>query len=93
MEEFNESGEKVPAEDNYAYLLQAGSFKSPDDANRLRAELILTGMQAFTKEVEHQNGTWHRVMVGPFDSKLELTRAKNSLAEANIESIQLRIKR
>jgi len=32
-------------------------------------------------------------MVGPFDTKLELNRTRNTLAEANIESIQLRVKR
>ena len=93
VEEYNNSGEKVAVEEDYAYLLQAGSFRDREDANRLRGELILQGMVVFIKEVEQASGTWHRVMVGPFDSKRMMTRARNSLAEANIESITLRVKR
>lgn len=93
VEEFDESGEKVAAQDNYSYLLQAGSFKSKDDANRMRAELILRGHEVNIKEIEYQDQAWHRVIVGPFDTELLMTRARNDLAEANIESIQQRIKR
>jgi len=73
--------------------LQAGSFRSKDDADRLRGELILQGLEAFTKEVEQTSGIWHRVMVGPFDSKLQLNRTRTKLAAADIETIQLRVKR
>ena len=93
VEEYDQQGNKVQAPENYAYLLQAGSFKSRDDADRLRAELILQGHEAVIREVEQASGTWHRVIVGPYDNERDLTRARNSLAEANIESIKLRVKR
>lgn len=93
VEEYDQSGSKVPAPENYAYLLQAGSFRLATDADRLRAELILTGYEVTVREVEQASGMWHRVLVGPFDSERELTRARNRLAEANIETMQLRIKR
>jgi cell division protein FtsN len=92
VEEYDQSGKKVVAEDHYAYLLQAGSFKAREDADRLRAELILQGHEAMIKEVENAKGVWHRVIIGPFDNKRDLTRARNRLAEANIESLQLRVK-
>ena len=93
VEEYDQSGNKVIAEPNYAYLLQAGSFKAREDADRLRAKLILQGYEAVIKQVEQASGTWHRVIVGPYGSELELTRARNGLAEANIETIKLRVKR
>ncbi len=93
VEEYDQSGERVPAEDNYAYLLQAGSFKAREDADRLRAQIILRGHEAVIKQVEQASGTWHRVIVGPFDSELNLTRAKTNLAEANIETLKKRVKR
>ena len=93
VEEYSSTGEKVIAPENYAYLLQAGSFRSREDADRLRAQLILRGLEVFVKEVEQASGIWHRVMVGPLDSELLLNRTRNSLAEANIETIKLRIKR
>jgi len=93
VEEYNNDGKKVQVVEDFAYLLQAGSFRSKDDADRLRGELILQGLEAFTKEVEQTSGIWHRVMVGPFDSKLQLNRTRTKLAAADIETIQLRVKR
>ena len=93
VEEYDQAGNKVIAEANYAYLLQAGSFRDEADADRLRAELILQGFEAVIKEVEQASGTWHRVIVGPYESEREMIRARNRLAEANIESIQLQVKR
>lgn len=92
VEEYDLAGNKVVAESNYAYLLQAGSFKSVEDADRLRAQLILQGHEVVIKEVENVKGVWHRVIVGPFDNERDLTRARNRLAEADIESMQLRVK-
>ncbi|MFT7243015.1 MAG: cell division protein FtsN [Candidatus Azotimanducaceae bacterium] len=93
VEEYTTSGEKVVVEEDLAYLLQAGSFRNKEDAERLRGELILQGLEVFVRTVEQANGGWHRVMVGPFDTKLELTRTRNVLAEANIESIPIQLKR
>lgn len=93
VEEYNSAGKKVAVKEDYAYLLQAGSFRAKEDAEHLRAELILQGMTVFTKEIEQASGTWHRVMVGPFDSELNMSRARRALAESKIESITLRVKR
>ena len=93
VEEYDRAGNKVVAESHYAYLLQAGSFRDEADADRLRAELILQGFEAVIKEVEQASGTWHRVIVGPYESEREMTRARNRLAEANIETIRLQVKR
>lgn len=75
----------------HSYLLQAGSFRKADDADALRAELILLGMNAFVRRIENDGNTWHRVLVGPIESDLELTRQRRKLAEANIASIALRV--
>ena len=93
VEEYDRAGNKVVAESHYAYLLQAGSFRDEADADRLRAELILQGFEAVIKEVEQASGTWHRVIVGPYESEREMTRDRNRLAEANIETIRLQVKR
>jgi cell division protein FtsN len=93
VEEYSASGKKVVVEEEFAYLLQAGSFRKKEDADRLRGELILQGLDVFVRSVEQSSGAWHRVMVGPFDTKLALNRTRNILAEADIESIQLRVKR
>ncbi|MBV1879254.1 MAG: SPOR domain-containing protein [Pseudomonadales bacterium] len=77
---------------NYIYALQAGSFKKLDDANRRRGQIILLNMPVIIKQITKDNAIWHRVMVTPIESKLALNRARAQLANANIESIQLRLK-
>ena len=91
VEEYSPTGEKVRVEDNCIYVLQVGSFKNSDDADRLRGELILMGMEVSIKDVEAKSQLWHRVIVGPFDSKLKLGRTRTRLAGANIEALQMRL--
>lgn len=91
VEEYTPDGAKVGVPAPSAYLLQAGSFRNADDADRLRAELILLGMDVFTREVETDDGKWTRVLVGPLDTQLEMERQRRRLAEANIASIALKV--
>jgi cell division protein FtsN len=91
IEEYTPEGKKVVVKQNYSYALQAGSFRNPADADRLRAKLILMGLQVIIQPVEQQDSVWHRVLVGPIDTRLELDRTRNRLAQANIVSIQLRM--
>jgi hypothetical protein len=90
VEEYTKSGEKVVV-DNSKWVLQAGSFKDPIDADERRATLILLGLDVGIRKVKVTGDTWHRVMVGPFDSKLELNRAQDKLAQAQVSSIPLKI--
>ena len=92
IEEY-ESGEQVKVEDSFAYILQTGSFNTVNDANEMRAELLLMGLDAFIREVEVEGETWHRVIVGPLGTDLALNRAQDKLAQAQIESLPLRINR
>jgi len=73
------------------YLLQAGSFRSRNDADRLRAELILAGLDTQIDAVDGSKGTWHRVQVGPFMSRSRLNKAQDMLASMNIESLLVRV--
>ena len=91
IEEYTPEGKKLALETEYSYALQAGSFVRQADADRLRARLLLLGLQAFIQRVKHDDTTWHRVLVGPLDSKLALDRTRIRLAAQNIESIQLRM--
>ena len=74
------------------YHLQAGSFKAPRDADERRAELLLLGLTAFIETKPIQDTTWHRVMIGPFDSDIQLSRAHSLLAANNFQSIPISTK-
>jgi hypothetical protein len=68
-------------------LLQAASFRSRDDAERLRAALLLMDLPAATSAITLNNGAWYRVTVGPFHSRVKAERAMTQLREKDIAAI------
>ena len=91
VEEYNQEGLLIESPNPFAYLLQAGSFRDPNDADRLRGSLILQGLEVFVKKINVNGATWYRVMVGPFKTDLGLNRAQDKLAAAQIESIPIKV--
>lgn len=76
----------------HRYLLQAGSFRDPADAERMRARLILEGFPGVrTDRSDGSNGVWYRVRIGPFDNKTDMNRAHNKLGKLNIIPMPIRI--
>ncbi|WP_370280543.1 SPOR domain-containing protein [Pontibacterium sp.] len=73
------------------YLLQAGSFRSAQDADRMRAQLILLGLPNVRSEkTTSGNGIWYRVRTGPFKNRTELSAATNKLAKQNIFPLKIK---
>lgn len=86
--------ESTEARHGESFLLQAGSFRRAEDADRRRAELILQGYSVRVQPVELESGdTWHRVMIGPFDNVNALHRAQDKLVSAGIETLPIRVKK
>lgn len=67
------------------YYLQAGAFQNPNDADNLKAQLALLGIETViqTGEVAGK-GVFHRVRAGPFDGMDEVNRTRSLLAQNNI---------
>lgn len=83
-----------PSPNDQRYLLQAGSFRNTQDADRRRAELILQGFQASIQAVNLDNGdSWHRVMIGPYDNLNTMKKAKQNLASNGIETLPIKMKK
>ena len=72
------------------FLLQAGSFKQPQDADRRRAELLLLGLDASVEEAKTDNGRWYRVYIGHFDSRSKLQSARSVTAQQGIDTLLLK---
>lgn len=72
------------------YLLQAASFRSRNDAERLRAALLLMDLPAATHAISLDSGVWYRVTVGPFDTETTAQRALTRLRENDIAAIWAR---
>ena len=80
--------------DNTVYLLQAGSFRNSADADQLRAQLLLLNLTATVEKARTRTGdTWHRVLVGPFESRSKLAKARSILASNEISSLLLKRRR
>ena len=85
--------DQKPAASAKKYLLQAGSFRSNKDAERLRAQLLLEGLTPRVEKVSVGGGeTWHRVQLGPFADRASLQNAQEVLASKNIDSLLLQLK-
>ncbi len=75
------------------YLLQAGSFRSRQQADQLRARLALLGLETSVQAVTVDNGqTWHRVRVGPFNNLHDLNDARALLKRNGVDAILIRLK-
>ena len=72
------------------YLLQAGSFRQREDADRRRAELLLLGLEPAIEENTGENGRWFRVYLGPFDSRSKMSKARSLTAAQNIDTLLLK---
>ncbi|KAF0805605.1 hypothetical protein A6D6_02246 [Alcanivorax xiamenensis] len=80
--------------DGKIYMLQAGSFRNAGDADRRRAELILKGYEVRLQPVKLENGdTWHRVMIGPYNSVNTLHKAQDQLASNGVETLPIQVKK
>ncbi len=72
------------------YLLQAGSFRQQDDADRRRAELLLLGLEPKVEEASGDNGRWFRVYLGPFESRSRMAKARSLTAAQDIDTLVLK---
>jgi cell division protein FtsN len=75
----------APAEPVPLYYLQAGAFQNANDADNLKAQLAMLGVEAViqTADVADQ-GVFHRVRVGPFRALDEVNRTRTLLTQNNI---------
>ena len=79
-----------PPASDARFLLQAGSFRGAEKAEVLRARILLLGLPCRTQQVTVQGGgVWHRVFVGPYDSKQQMEQAAAQLRAQDIDPLPL----
>ncbi len=75
------------------YILQAGSFKQFEEADKLKARLALQGIEAHIQKVKiNDTDTWHRVRIGPLNNIKSLNQTRRRLRDLGIASIVIRNK-
>ncbi len=70
--------------------LQTGAFRSPEEADRRRAQIRLLGLPARVQTgSDGQGQALHRVLAGPFNAAAALDAARRTLAAAGLDAIPL----
>ncbi len=66
--------------------LQAGSFSTEADAEKLKARLALLGMEASIQSVTiPDKGVRHRVRIGPYQNSREMDEARTTLKQNGMD--------
>lgn len=75
------------------YILQAGSFRRFEDADRRKAELALLGVVGVVQRVTiNGNETWHRIRLGPYRDLRQLEQVRKRLLNNGISTLVMKAK-
>jgi cell division protein FtsN len=85
------SGSAKP--DPFIYFVQAGAYRTSQDAEAQRAKLALVGHDAKVSEREQSGYTVYRVRIGPIDKREDADRLKERLETSGTDSVVVRLNR
>jgi cell division protein FtsN len=74
------------------YIIQVASFKRYEDADELKARLVMMGFEATIKDAPSGGITWKRVWLGPFNSLQEAAQVQQRLAQNHIQGVVGRLR-
>jgi cell division protein FtsN len=75
----------TPIERPGVYVLQAGSYRRQEEADRIQAQLKKQGIDANVQRVSVDDDVWHRVRIGPITDLTELNRLRTRLRAADLD--------
>ncbi|WP_304309242.1 SPOR domain-containing protein [Pseudacidovorax intermedius] len=81
------------ASDPFVYFVQAGAFRTSDDAEAQRAKLSLMGVEVRVTEREQAGRPVFRVRAGPYSKKDDADRLKERLDGAGFDAALVRVQR
>jgi cell division protein FtsN len=73
------------------YVLQAGSYRKQEEADRIAAQLRKQGIDANVQRVAVDDDVWHRVRIGPISDLTELNRLRTRLRAADLDAMLIRV--
>jgi len=86
-------GPNGTATDPFIYFVQAGAYRTPEDAEAQRAKLSLMGVESKVTEREQAGRTVYRVRAGPFNQKDDADSLKERLDGGGLETALVRVQR
>jgi cell division protein FtsN len=84
-------GARAAVERPGVYVLQAGSYRKQEDADRIQAQLKKQGIDANVQRVAVDDDVWHRVRIGPLTDLAELNRLRSRLRAADFDALVIRV--
>jgi cell division protein FtsN len=88
----SEPGTPPAAAADEVLMLQVAAFKAKADAESLKAQLALKGMQAGIESASIKGESYHRVRLGPYRSIEQLQAARARLKGNGYDSVVVRLK-
>jgi cell division protein FtsN len=79
------TGRDGAKEANGKYFLQAGAYRAAEEAEALKARILLLGLPVAVQRAEVNGKSINRVRVGPFARLDDMNRARTRLGENKIE--------
>lgn len=89
----NAPGNLASSQDPFSYYVQAGAFRSNEEAESQRAKLTMQGYDPRISDKEQGGKTVYRVRIGPLNAKEEAEKIQLKLAASKIEAAIIRVQR
>ncbi len=77
----------------FQYFVQAGAYRTPEDAEQQRAKLSLMGLQPRVTERDQAGRMVYRVRLGPYERRDEADKTRERLDGSGIEAVVVRVQR
>ena len=81
----------VPISQPGNYVLQAGSYRNAEDAERKRSQLLKQGIDASVQRVAIDADVWHRLRIGPLSDLAQLNSLREQLRRANVDALVIQV--
>jgi cell division protein FtsN len=73
------------------YVIQAGSFRSRQDAEKVKAQLALMGIEAKIEAAKNGATTWNRVKIGPLSKMTKVDAIRSRLHSHGIDAVVMQL--
>ena len=85
--------QEPPKGDGNTYMVQVASLRTAADAERLKAQLAMQGIQTRVQSVTvNGKDTYHRVQAGPYQGKQAVNQVRGQLKAKGMDTFAIKLK-
>ena len=84
--------ERVGKAKDTQYIMQAGSFRNYQEADKLKARLALMGIESRIEKAKVGGTTWNRIKIGPFSKISSVNKIRSQLRKNDIDTVVMEVK-